>query len=115
MQFRRRGVEAKLLLLDTADQPRPPDPTLIMLLAQAHRWADELKSGAANSVKELAERHDTDKGDVSRVLPLAYLAPDIVTAILEGRQPVELTASRLKRLGTVPPKWVDQRALLGFV
>jgi hypothetical protein len=46
-------------------------------------------------------------------LPLAFLAPDIVEAILQGRQPVELTALRLKRT-RLPLSWVEQRRLLGF-
>jgi hypothetical protein len=48
-------------------------------------------------------------------LPLAYLAPDITQAILEGRQPVDLTAFRLKRIGALPVSWAEQRRLLGFV
>jgi hypothetical protein len=48
-------------------------------------------------------------------LPLGLLAPDIVTGVLEGRQPVELTTSRLKWIGNLPPSWAAQRQLLGFV
>jgi hypothetical protein len=55
-----------------------------------------------------------DKGEVSRVLPLAFLAPDIAEAILDGRQPPELTASRLKRLRNLPLNWEQQRRYLGF-
>ena len=101
-------------MTDLTVDPRNPDQGLLTLVAQARCWAGELKMGVANSVTDLAERHCVDRGDLSRILPLAHLAPDIVTAILEGRQPVELTASRLKRLSTLPPKWTDQRALLGF-
>jgi len=54
------------------------------------------------------------KGAVSRVLPIAYLAPDIVEAILEGRQPPELTAKRLRGLPEIPLAWAEQRRLLGF-
>ncbi len=70
--------------------------------------------GTAVSVTDLASRHGVNKGDVSRILPLAYLAPDIVKAILDGGQPVELTASRLKRLRHLPECWTEQRAMLGF-
>ncbi len=70
--------------------------------------------GTAVSVTDLASRQGVNKGDVSRILPLAYLAPDIVKAILDGSQPVELTASRLKRLRHLPESWVEQRAMLGF-
>jgi hypothetical protein len=51
---------------------------------------------------------------VSRILPLAFLAPDIVEAILDGRQPPELTAARLKRMRDLPLDWQQQRRYLGF-
>ena len=59
-------------------------------------------------------RHGTSQGDVSRRLPLAFLAPDIVTAILEGRQPIELTAARMIRIRDLPLSWAEQRQVLGF-
>jgi hypothetical protein len=55
-----------------------------------------------------------DEGDFSRFLPLAFLAPDIVEAIVAGRQPPELTAERLKRIGKLPLDWSEQRKVLGF-
>ena len=48
------------------------------------------------------------------MIPLAFLAPDIVEAIIEGRQPVELTAARLKRMRHLPASWAEQRRFLGF-
>jgi hypothetical protein len=47
-----------------------------------------------------------------RIILLGFLAPDIVEAILAGRQPVELTVSRLKRIGDLPVSWAEQRRLL---
>ena len=58
---------------------------------------------------DISAGHEPD----SRCLPLAFPAPDIVEAILQGRQPVELTVLRLKRIG-LPLSWVEQRRLLGF-
>ncbi len=75
--------------------------------------SEEFQTGVASSVGDLVARHGVDQGDVSRCLPLAFLAPDIVEAILQGRQPVELTVLRLKRIG-LPLSWVEQRRLLGF-
>jgi hypothetical protein len=112
--FRRRGVEQKLVLNDASAKRIEPDAALINAVTSAHRWFQELATGEVHSVKDLAERHGVDKGDVSRILPLVFLAPDIVDAILEGRQPVELTVSRLKRLRILPVLWDDQRRLLGF-
>ena len=53
-------------------------------------------------------------GSVSRILPLAWLAPDISTAILEGRQPPHLNSKALRNLADLPLSWEEQRQILGF-
>lgn len=106
--FRRRGVETRLVL-ETPARPATPDDKLIALVVQAHRWFDDIKTGTIASLKEVAKHDDCDAGDVSRILPLAFLAPDIVEAILDGHQPPELTAARLKRMRDLPLDWVRQR------
>lgn len=89
------------------------DPRLIAVVAQGRHWFEEVRTGKTPSVGDLVTRHGVDQGDVSRTLPLAFLAPDIVEAILVGCQPVELSAARLKRL-RLPLSWAEQRRLLGF-
>ena len=103
----------KLVMTDERVSTTSPDLRLIATIARAHLWSEELRTGVASSVGNLVARHGVDQGDVSRCLPLAYLAPDIVEAILQGRQPVELTVLRLKRTH-LPLSWVEQRRLLGF-
>ena len=49
-----------------------------------------------------------------RIVRLAYLAPDITTAILDGRQPANLTAARLSQTSELPLAWSEQRRALGF-
>ena len=73
-----------------------------------------LQSGTAETVVEIAKAEVIDDGEISRVLPLAFLAPDIVEAILNGRQPLNLTARNLKRLKPLPSSWIHQRQALGF-
>ena len=53
--------------------------------------------------------------DSHRTLRLAFLAPDIVTALLDGSAPVHLNAEALRRLDDIPASWQAQRKLLGFV
>jgi DNA invertase Pin-like site-specific DNA recombinase len=113
VQLRRRGAELKLVVPGERAGTRNPDPTLVAAIAQGHRWFEALRSGTVPSIADLARRHGVHQADVSRVLPLAFLAPDIVEAILEGRQPVELTASRLKRT-RLPHCWAGQRRALDF-
>ena len=55
------------------------------------------------------------KADYFRVLVrISFLAPDIVAAILEGRQPGTLTRHKLARITDLPPEWEGQRRVLGF-
>ena len=110
---KRRGVEAKLILRATRGETAAPDQNLIASVARAHRWLDQLVGG--RSIREIAERDRTDASDVGRSIQLAFLAPDIVDAILAGHQPVDLTARRLSRIGALPLDWGQQRRLLGFV
>ena len=58
--------------------------------------------------------HNIDHADAKRMLPLGYLAPDIVEAILAGRQPEDLTALSLKKGYDLPLAWNEQRTYLGF-
>ena len=109
-----RGVEMKLVITDDQQKALPPDPKLIAAIAQARGWFAELRDGKARSVSELAMRYNVDRGDVGKALKLAFLAPDIVQAILEGRHATDLTAARLTRLANLPASWDEQRRLLGF-
>jgi hypothetical protein len=113
VQLRRRGAELKLVLSGEHAKAGTPDPNLITTIAQAHRWFEELRSRDVTSIAHLVRRHGMHQADVSRILPLAFLAPDIVEAILDGRQPVELTAARLKRI-QLPHAWAEQRRVLGL-
>jgi len=113
-QLRKRGVETKLVI--GAGETREPnsDHHLIMAVAKAHRWLNELASGRVSSISKLAEHESEDRNEISRFLPLAFLAPDIIETITEGRQPVDLTLERLRRMPRLPSSWIDQREFLGF-
>jgi hypothetical protein len=64
-----------------------PDGTLAKALARAWRWQRMLDDGVYSSVSEIGDTENISKSYVSRILRLAFLAPDIVEAILDGRQP----------------------------
>jgi hypothetical protein len=111
--FRRRGVEMRLVLPAVAIQNHRSrcDPTLIKAIARGRAWFEELAAGRARSLRELAERDGITRRYVRRLVDLAFLSPELVEAILQGRQPVELTATRLTELD-LPLDWTDQRSLL---
>jgi site-specific DNA recombinase len=111
--FRRRGGEMRLVLPEGAiqnDRLRC-DPTLIKAIARGRAWFEELATGRARSLRELAERDGITRRYVRRLVDLAFLSPELVEAILQGRQPVALTATRLTELD-LPLDWADQRILL---
>jgi hypothetical protein len=110
--FRRRGVETRLVL-GHRDRDAASDPKLIATVARAHDRLHWLADGRATSINELAVQTNLHLSEVSRLLPLAFLAPDIVEAIVDGRQPPELTAERLMRT-RLPKSWERQRRTLGF-
>lgn len=113
--LRRRGVESKMVMLSENKPDNPDkDPVLIKLVANASCWLEQLAKGEATSVRDLARLNDVAENDVSRFLPLAFLAPDIVESIVSGQHPPDLTAEKLKRIGKLPRDWQHQREVLGY-
>lgn len=105
-RIRRRGVETKVLL---GDRPADPDRVLIRNLLKARGWFGALTRG--ESYAGIAAREGTTKQRIQQLLPLTFLAPDIVQEISEGRQPVGLTTEWLLTTD-LPVRWDDQRALV---
>ena len=88
------------------------DETLIKALVRAHRWRRRIESGQAKSITDLAEQEGVTDAYVCRLLPLTCLAPDIVEALLDGRQPKGLRLAEM--LGTGPVGWEEQQSVWGF-
>jgi hypothetical protein len=95
MEIKRRGVETKIVL--EGDQTaRRVDLPLLKAAARARRWVNDLLSGKVPSVEALAKREVVDRRSVRRMIRLGFLSPRIVEAIVEGRQPPELTVASLQ-------------------
>jgi hypothetical protein len=77
---------------------------------RAHRWKRLLEQGKCRSVSELAEAETVTRSFVNRLLRLTLLAPDILEAILDGRQPKEMQLGDLTRM--LPSAWGEQRRRL---
>jgi hypothetical protein len=103
----RRGQELRLAFSpDDRSAPAQVDTKLVGLLAKAHAAHRTLLAAPTMS--------KTERGHLTRLARLATLAPDITSAILDGRQPVSLSARMLLRLPDLPLAWADQRIALGF-
>lgn len=88
---------------------RDPDPVLLRLIAHAFAAQDQLVRGISSPMlSEYSKRH------LQQLTRLSYLAPDIITAIIDGSQPVDLTGRKVLRIGSMPLCWTAQRAMLGF-
>jgi DNA invertase Pin-like site-specific DNA recombinase len=112
MTIRRRGVEVRIVIEGRARSN--PDPALVDLIAKAHLYLERLTDGSAASIAALADQLDVHRADISRILPLAFLSPAITEAILNGRQPADLTARSLSRLIDIPAAWDQQAEALGI-
>lgn len=103
----RRGGRKEMQLPEGTAQARRTDSTLVKALARAYRWKRMLESGEFNTIAELAEREGIASSYVTRVLRLTLLAPDIVDAILDGKQGPDITLARV--LEPFPIAWNEQR------
>lgn len=112
ISIRRRGGR-KLILAPqgTSDirtaLSRRIDNAMVKAIARAFRWREMLENGTHSTIAEIAAAEKINESYVGRVLRLTLLAPDIVEAILAGRQAAELQLDRLMK--PFPVGWQDQR------
>ena len=110
MEFKVRGGRKEIVLPPGAEAglKAQPNGTLVVAVGKAFRWRKMLEAGEVGSLSALADRVGLDRSYVGRMLQLADLAPDIVQAIVAGREPDGLSLGQL--LGDVPVGWEEQRA-----
>ena len=107
----KRGGRKEMVLPEGAAQSRRTDNTLVKALARAFRWKRMLESGEFATIAELAEREGIAPSYMTRVLRLTLLAPDIVEAILDGQQGIDVTLERLRE--PLPVEW-DRQLKMGW-
>ena len=106
----KRGGRKEMQLPAGVSQTPKTDSTLVKALARAFRWKRMLESGEFATIADLAEREGIAFTYMARVLRLTLLAPDIVEAILEGKQSSDVTLKGL--MEPFPLEWRSQMALL---
>jgi site-specific DNA recombinase len=112
-RLRRCGGEMRLVLpQDRGQALSHPASSLLKALARGRTWCEWILAGELSGPREIAQKLSQDERYVSRVLDSAFLAPDIVEAILDGHQPSDLTLEKLTR--GLPLSWIEQRKQLGF-
>lgn len=116
MVMRRRGVESRLVVGDDrgGSGALGLDPALVKAIARGRQWFEDLVSGRAGSLVEIAEAEGVTESYVGRLLPLTFLAPAIVESVLAGTQPVHVTTEMLTKRVDLPIDCREQESLLGF-
>jgi hypothetical protein len=84
---------------------------LVNAIARGRRWLDEIVSGSVTDIKQIATRQKCSARQVNMTLSLAFLAPDLVRAAVEGRLPRGIGVERLR---DAPAEWSQQFEALGL-
>ena len=113
-RLKRVGREMRMLV-ENADDRTPADRGLLRVVARAHDVQVRLMQNVGLTVHDVAREEHVSAAYIYSVLRLSSLAPDIVSAIVNGRNPPQLTAKKLMHLSPhLPIGWPEQRKLLGF-
>ncbi len=108
----RCGKQVKLILGHKPNDANRVDPKLVDMVAKPRKWFEGLTSGKYPTLQAIATTEKLDKSYVSRLLSIAFLAPDIVEQIVTGSHPATLTPEKLRKACPLPINWDEQRALL---
>jgi hypothetical protein len=102
-----------LIVLDEQQTSAEPDVNLVKVLARAHEWFGRIARGEASGLSDIARAERLSRTYVTSFIYVAFLAPDVTRAILEGRQATTLTAKRLVSSATeIPLLWAHQARLV---
>jgi site-specific DNA recombinase len=114
VRITKRGIEQKLIIGDGVMATIARDEALVKAVARAYSWFEDIRMRRVSDLSELAIREQLTRSYVQAHLPLAFLAPSIVGAILEGRQPADLSLKQLMYRTDLALSWSSQRQRLGF-
>jgi len=107
VSLRRCGREMRMIVPSNTNQKASHVvQSLVKAVVRTHNWRERLITGALKNLAAIAAETGVLECYVRRILPCAFLAPDIVESILDGQQPPDLT---LQKLQTVPLAWANQR------
>jgi site-specific DNA recombinase len=107
--LRRVGAEMRFTVSDDVQGSARQIPSLTRAIVNARDWLDRILRGDALNQRDLAKQTGHDERYISKILPLAFLAPDITEEILEGSQPAGLYLDTIA--GRVVHVWHEQRQI----
>lgn len=112
-RLKRTGKEMRIIV-DDGSESNTPDTGLVRLIVRANAIRDRLLADKSLTFEDIATAQGVVPSYATRLFRLTVLAPDIVSAILTGKHPPELTARRLMDDTRLPLDWSEQRRRLGF-
>ncbi len=113
IQIKKQRGEVRIRQPGKKGMKPKPEPSLIKAVVKGYEWREQLENGSFSSVRELARDAGFTHRYVGRLIRLAWLAPDIIEAILDGTQPEELSLENFRQ--PISADWNKQRKLFGFV
>jgi hypothetical protein len=113
MRFRRCAGRKEICTVAGELDSTPPQDALVSALARAFRWRELIETGQCRSITALAKHVRLDRRYVCRMLQITLLAPDLIEAILAGREPSGFSLRKLVDMD-LPVLWAEQRKQLGF-
>ena len=113
-KLKRSGGEVHLVIPPNSSEvsSHQPNPSLMKAVARARGWYERVLEGKSSDQRSLTLHAGMTERYIGKVFGCAFLAPDIVEAILEGRQPRDLTFKNL--CSNIPLSWIEQRKQFGF-
>jgi site-specific DNA recombinase len=112
-RLRRTGKEMRIIV-DNDSGPQAPDSSLVRVLVRGHAIRTRLLGDQSLTLDDIAKAEGLTPSYATRLFRLTLLAPDILSAILSGQHPPELTARKLMDDTRLPLDWNEQRRNLGF-
>jgi hypothetical protein len=116
MTFKRRGGRREIIVPEGLPGTRPRSTVqapLVVALARAHRWQEWIEDGTYPSIAALAEAVGVDRTYVARLLNRTLLAPGLVEAALDGREPSGLSLEAIMQ--ALPAAWTAQASAFSSV
>ena len=102
------------MIISNGSLPATPDPSLVRALVRAYVIRERMLTDKSLTLEEVAKSENIVPSYATRLFRLTLMAPDIVSAVLSGKHPPELTARKLLDDTRLPLDWNEQRRNLGF-
>lgn len=114
MKFRNRSGRKEIVVPDGLENTQDKEPdcceALVIAISRAHRWKKLLDEGRYSSIRQMATKFGIAHPYMARIMRLTLLAPDVIEAILDGKEPDGLSLEQLRR--PMPVLWTEQASML---